>query len=440
MKEESLIVDLEVLGNTIRVIPSPVLMREYLRDNFWVRYDESVDLRKLDESLLLVPFILNVAPVVWISGRIFHVPSLDAELAQALAEVRELFTRWYPNVGWTGEIVADELVKNHGMRWDDNRVALLYSGGLDSTTASLRRSDHRQLLITIRGSDVSLEDEAAWQRVQDLARAFATRFGHEVRFVESNFFASFLNYERLELQTKSEPAIASWWWSVQYGLGLIGLTVPLLATSGISQLLIASDSLVAMGWEKGEGSHPELESKIRCGNIRVRHVDAELTRQQKVRLIKEKCLELGVSPPILRVCLDYNSRGANCCKCEKCLRTIIGLMVEGERPEAYGFLVPKNVKRAFACYALDFSEHTVLFWKDIQLAARDYLSNRIEELQEDIQRRELLSWVAQFDFERYWRRYRRIGRLKKQLGKLLRHFPPFNKLVKTIVTQWLWKR
>lgn len=444
MRQEALVADFEVSGSTVHVMPSPVLMREYLRGNFWVRYDDSMDLRCLDDWLLLVPFILNVAPVVWISGRTFRVPSLDAELARALTEVRELFARWYPKVGWTGEIVADRLVENSEVRCNEGRVALLFSGGVDSTAASLRRSDRRQLLVTVRGSDVRLDDEEDWQRVQGLTQSFAARFGHEARFVESNFFSSFLNYDRLERQTKSEPTITSWWWSVQYGLGLIGLTGPLLATSGISQLLIASDSLVAAGWKKGEGSHPELDSRIRWGGVRVDHVDAELTRQQKLRLIKQKCIELQVPPPVLRVCLGYNNRGGNCCKCEKCLRTAIGLMVEGERPVAYGFPAPmetmiQDARRAFLRYTMHFSESAALLWQDIQLAARDHLSNEIESCWEDAQRRELVSWIAQFDFERYWRRYRRVWGLKRRLERLLRSCPPVYRWVRAIVRWLRWR-
>ncbi len=68
------------------------------------------------------------------------------------------------------------------------------------------------------------------------------------------------------------------------------------------------------------------------------HDGYQLTRQDKVDLIAaySGAYRKNIN---LRVCYSELNQGLNCGKCEKCYRTILGLILAGENPNNFGFSV-----------------------------------------------------------------------------------------------------
>ena len=65
------------------------------------------------------------------------------------------------------------------------------------------------------------------------------------------------------------------------------------------------------------------------------HDGYELDRQSKISfLVNEK--KAGKPVPELHVCWE-SSGGGNCCRCEKCYRTILAIASEGGDPREFGF-------------------------------------------------------------------------------------------------------
>jgi len=155
-----------------------------------------------------------------------------------------------------------------------------------------------------------------------------------------------------------------WWGKVQHGLSLNSLVAPVAYINGYSTLYIASSYTENFGlaW----GSTPEIDNKIRWGKTSVVHDGYELKRQDKVKVIVDSIKSLD-SDITLRVCYSELNSEVNCSKCEKCHRTIMGLILENADPNKYGFKtslriydnILKNYAQGFA------SEGTKYFWWEI---------------------------------------------------------------------------
>ena len=65
------------------------------------------------------------------------------------------------------------------------------------------------------------------------------------------------------------------------------------------------------------------------------HDGYDFNRQQKVKNIVRFCNSQNIKIDV-HVCWESQT-GRNCCKCEKCYRTILALIAEGAKPQDYGF-------------------------------------------------------------------------------------------------------
>ena len=150
--QEPLIESVTVNKNHIKIEVNKQFKEKYLTGNFFAEYDKDIDLSKLDYSIQIMPFIMNVLSIVWISGKDWYIDSMDQDLYASLDTIKEVFRRMYPRTKWEGRLIPHRLVKNvPPFKPDTNRIALLFSGGLDSTTSSLYHREKKQLLITAWG-------------------------------------------------------------------------------------------------------------------------------------------------------------------------------------------------------------------------------------------------------------------------------------------------
>ena len=101
-------------------------------------------------------------------------------------------------------------------------------------------------------------------------------------------------------------------------------------SSGLHMVYIASSADIphVMPW----GSHPLLDENYSSFNLRVRHDGILFSRLEKTRIVSG----WDVALQSIKVCTE-NWPGENCGKCEKCLRTMLALMVMGalERSQAF---------------------------------------------------------------------------------------------------------
>lgn len=82
-------------------------------------------------------------------------------------------------------------------------------------------------------------------------------------------------------------------------------------------------------------SNPDIDNNLKFGNTTVFHEGYEKNRQDKVKNI---CDYIKKSNKKIKLRVCYRSKnGDNCCKCEKCYRTIMAILTQDLDPNELGF-------------------------------------------------------------------------------------------------------
>ncbi len=336
--------------NKIVVKANKSFSQKFIKEDFFAEYDTSIDLTKLDESIVTIPFILSIIPIVWVCNKSYSINVMDKDLYHSLQEVKKVFRIFYPEQKWAGELIPKQLVTNTTTPStipDDPILAVLFSGGLDCIDTSMSYSDTKQLLITAWGSDVLLHQKKMWSCVRRKCRQFARDYGHEHTFVKSNFKRFIEEGGKTQKRLAHKLQIPNLWrMFTSQALTYTGLTAPILAVNNISRILIASSHTFKD--PSPLGTHPALDNNIRFAGIAVFHDAPDKDRVQKVMNINAVCKEKNISLPKLRVCWNRDPLGGNCLKCEKCMRTCVNIIAAGQLPQEYGMniSVSEAIKRS----------------------------------------------------------------------------------------------
>jgi hypothetical protein len=151
---------------------------------------------------------------------------------------------------------------------------------------------------------------------------------------------------------------------VQHGLALNGIIAPLSVLRAYSTIYIASSYTdnIDIAW----GSTPEIDNSIKWANTNVHHDGYEMQRQDKVGFIADFTKNKNRFVK-LRVCYSLLNKSVNCSRCEKCHRTIFGLIVANVDPNDYGFSVDEKIySEVIQKYKSGFaSKGTQYFWWEI---------------------------------------------------------------------------
>lgn len=326
----NLIASKKITGNKLTIKPNAQL-KKYLRASyFFVEYDfPEINLETMDFSIVSIPFITTMIPIIWISGDTYSIECMDYDLFYALEEIKKVFKLFFPTVSWSGKLIPKKIKKNCSSK-QDPRLGILFSGGLDAIASSFAHFDQDQLLITLCGSDIKVYERRLWDSIKKQTIDFAQTYNKSYSFIRSNF-AQIPNGKIL----KKLSGLPQWWALTSQALHYIGLTAPLLFHYGIKQLVIGSSHTADLPMPYG--SHPLIDNALSFAGISVFHDLGDLDRPHKIKLVCKKCKKYSVPYPKLRVCWGNDKAGGNCCKCEKCLRTINELLVLGKKPQKFGF-------------------------------------------------------------------------------------------------------
>ena len=181
------------------------------------------------------------------------------------------------------------------------QVGTFFSGGVDSFYTLLQHQEEITHLCLIYGMDIPLDDmeyrTGVARRVQEAGR----RLGKQVIEVETNI-TSFM-----------DPFV-----SPKAGYGVILRTAAMLL-DGFEKFYIPSTYSGAN--LAPDGTHPVLDPLWNTRRLSFVHDGCELTRFRKTEYVSRD----PVTYDILRVCWMHSSGKHNCCRCEKCVRTMIAL-------------------------------------------------------------------------------------------------------------------
>jgi hypothetical protein len=388
MEKTNYIKSINVSKNSIQVKHGDVL-NPYLIDDYYVEYESKYDLSKLDEGVLVIPFVLATIHIIWCSGKIVTIDRLEEKFSKNLSKLKDEFGKMYPNLELNGNVI----VKNEiSVETGEGIDGLLFSGGLDSIHSAFSHPDSK-LIFTVWGADTDPDDAVTeWQYLKTHSQSFAERFKHTPVFIRSNF-RSFLNEPELHTWHSGIP---HWYSYIQHGAGLIGLCAPILIIAHSTKLYIASSNVEGQGF-RGWGSTRASDESIQFANCKVIHDGFDKSRQDKTTEIVDYSRKNNLNGVNLMVCTTRISGGQNCSICEKCLRTSIGLSVEGEDPQNWGFNKTaietlKLYKQKYQTLRLNMINKVFIY---------EQIQKRIKELNYTGELKYYMDWLSKRNFNFY---------------------------------------
>ena len=297
-------------------------------EKFTITY--SFNIENIPDSILIIPFICNILPMVWLTNSVVYVDDIDADFYECLPQLKKGYEVLYSDVLFKGRIEVKKVTKNKVIFQE--RSAMFFSGGLDSYQTLISHIEEKPLLISIWGSDIKVNNENGWNNIKNIIETLAKQRNLSTAFIRSSF-REFDDESALDKEYHDTLG-DGWWHGVKHGIGLLGHVAPIAYKYGIQKMYIASSHWPELGIQKCASS-PYIDNYVRFCGCQVIHDGFEYSRQDKVHNIAEykKAHNENVD---IHVCWETQT-GKNCCHCEKCYRMMAGLFAEGEDPKDYGF-------------------------------------------------------------------------------------------------------
>ncbi len=295
-----------------------------LRSTF-AEYTE--DISSVPFSVLAVTFVCNILPAVWLCDASLEVESLDSDFLDHVEDIKNGYRKMYPMLSFKGSLKSGP--EKNEPAGNTGGAACFFSGGVDAHTSFFKHIDEKPALLTVWGADIKLNDKEGWDSVRTYTEQIAETYGVNCLTVRSDF-RDVLIESRLDQVVSASKE--HWWHGFQNSIAIISLAAAFVYLHGWSKLYLASSFSEDIEGEYTGSSIPSIDDNVCFCGCRTCHDGYELNRQQKIRYLTETKNSIK-----LRVCWE-SSGGRNCSSCEKCYRTILGLVAEGVDPDDYGFV------------------------------------------------------------------------------------------------------
>lgn len=369
------VTEIDVTDNklSIKIDCSENIKKYFLTDYFFVEYNQ--DVTNVGKSILYIPIVSNIITMAWAVGADIYVEELDKTYLDSLSKIKPVFKKWYPLFSFSTNLYVENIVSN---QFNRRGYGLFFSGGIDSLTSFIRHKDkHPDLFVWQYEGGISKEKISC----------FANQQRVNVHFIKTNM-QQLLNQSLLARNYK----VRGWWLSVNHALMLLGLCAP-LTTKGIGTVLIAASH--THDFKEPWGSHPSIDNNIAWADVKVIHDGYELSREDKIKYIAKYPEYLSN----LRVCFSSHSN-YNCCRCEKCLRTITALILEGMDPRNCNLNIDdkkifRYIKACLVKGRFEDGKNEIFMWTDIQKHIPEQFNNEM------LGSKEFFTWFKEFDLSKY---------------------------------------
>lgn len=317
---------------SVRYFLSKEFSEKYVSQPLHLTYPQEVDLGSLPNSIVDIPLITNVIPVIWFSGKEYSIEEMDEDLYHSLITIKEFFKRFFYNTSWEGELRPKLLVKNK-LPKAKPQAAALFTGGLDSTTTVFRHIHENLSLIS-------------FNEAHKTAVEFSQIHHLNLYTIQTNC----LRFLKLTDLDKATLDITKWFWDTTMGLSWVGSAAPFLYVTGMQHLYIPSGFtwqafIFPDGQTMRQPASPLIDDNVSPIGLQARHDAFTMTRTDKIKFISTYCKEHNIPKPQLMVC-TYHKRSdttySNCNKCTKCLITMLDIIAIGEKLHDYGFTLSEQ--------------------------------------------------------------------------------------------------
>lgn len=354
---------------------------------FVIEYPENIE--TVPDAIAAIPFVSNVLPIVWLTDSVLRLNELDKAFYDCIPNVRGGFEQMFPESTFAGQILADNIVECNIPA--SGRSAAFFSGGLDAVHTLIRHLDEKPALVSIWGSDIRFENANGWEVVHKGISEYAVKYNLPDIVIRSSFRV--FDEEGLLTNTFGAQLRDGWWHGVKHGVGLLGHAAPYAYLHGLSTVYIASSHCPEDGHVRCS-SNPLTDNHVRYANAKVVHDGFERSRQNKVKDVVDYVNRTG-DQLSLHVCWESQT-GSNCCRCEKCYRTLVGLIAECADPVMFGFEASQttlsNIRERILGNPIYF-ETITSYWTHIQ--------KRIIDNQKILRKGstwKYIKWIVKIDF------------------------------------------
>lgn len=372
-------------------------------EEYVIEYSKKIDIE--NTSLANVPLITNFLPIAWVLDAEIEIEELDKNFYDSINDFKKGYIDMYPSIEFKGGLKVRNIIDNsQNNKNTKKKPAVFFSGGVDAYQTLISHLKEEPLLLTIWGADIHLEDTDGWANVKKHTKSVANDHQLDYLFVKSTF--RMVIDEGALTTLVWDRAHDGWWHGFQHGLALLGHIAPYVSIGNISVNYIASSFTIA---DKGRvtcASDPTIDDFVKFASSKVIHDGYDYSRQEKIANITQ-FIKQNNSDIKLRVCWK-SSGGKNCCRCEKCYRTILGILAEGGKPVQYGF---NYNKKNFKMMMIDLRTKTIvsknLRYKYIQDHLRKNM--KVEEVDKN------LIWFYNLEFDN---KEKLIEKYLYKLGKI----------------------
>lgn len=366
-------------------------IKKFFNENLemFIEYKENIE--EIPKSILVIPFIANIMPLIWLEDGVLWVREVDRRYYDAINRIKSEYQDMYSWIRLKGKVIVARTVYNE---YKIEREAIqLFSGGLDAITTNIRIKDKNPILVNIYGwNNKKIEESLVFEAEKKIINDYANRNNQEIQYIQSNF-ATFIKGKEID---KKYGGILkdSWWHGLQHGSSFISHAIPIAYKNKVRYIYISSSNYLGKT-RVSCSSDPAIDIEIKYASGEVIHDGFELNRQEKIRVLVEDMKKRGLYK--LKVC-SFTEK--NCCICEKCFRTILGLVTEGisqNELKEIGFEIKEvSLKKYYENYmrenlqffGVEFENR--IYWNDIK--------KRAKENSENIKEKEFIEWFNSYDF------------------------------------------
>ncbi len=375
-------------NNNVCFYLSADLCENYIDQPLSLSYPQDINLKSLPPSIVDIPLITNIIPVVWLSGNTYTIEEMDEDLYYSLIKIKKFFKRFFYNTSWDGELKPTQLIKN-SIPSSTIQSAALFTIGLDSTATVLRHFDEKPILISF-----------------NIAHKNATDFTQTHHLDFSTIYINHYDFLNLFILNKASIDISKWFWDTTMGLAWVGAAAPFLYAKGISILYIPSgftwnSFMFPDGQTLEQPACPLIDENLSPAGLQVHHDAFTMTRTDKIKFISTFCTERNISKPQLIVCNYHNGINPSytqCNTCFKCYVTMLDILAIGDNLQDYGFTLAEEVFiNQFKAYMETLTMRrggTYVAYRDTQ----QYIRQHIETLPET--RRSFYDWFLSIDLDK----------------------------------------
>ncbi|MFC2043174.1 hypothetical protein ACFLUA_03375 [Chloroflexota bacterium] len=230
-----------------------------------------------------------------------------------LGEFNAAWSDWLPDRFSNINIYAEE--EKEGSQADTSAHVAAFSGGVDGaftiwrhrTGQGVNRQRNIQAGLLVHGFDIPLGWEEDFNNAYRKSRIMLKSVGLDLIPVKTNL--EIMWHDWLDVHHARTAILASCLMLLQrkFSAGIIGSSFP------YNHLILPMHS------------NPITDRFLSSDSFKIIHDSAEFSRFEKLRYL----LNWSDALKYLRVCERNDHRDSNCCRCEKCVRTILSYRILG---------------------------------------------------------------------------------------------------------------